>query len=110
VEEVSKQKKSLSKMEKQQETKEPKSKEKEGSKIEKTVGRLSMPDINNKEFLEQLRKLKAITPTQLAAQLNVRVSVAKKALEELREKKVVDLVSSSQNLKVYTMRAAEKGS
>jgi len=108
VEEMSKQRKSLSKMEKQQEMKEPKGKEKEASKVEKTVGRLSMPDVNNKEFLEQLRKMKAITPTQLAAQLNVRVSIAKRVLEELREKKVVDLASSSQNLKVYTMKAPEK--
>ena len=105
---MSKQRKSLTKMEKQQEQKEPKGKEREASKVEKTVGRLSMPDISNKEFLEQLRKMRVITPTQLAAQLNVRVSIAKKVLEELREKKVVDLVSSSQNLKIYLMKTPEK--
>ena len=103
-------KKSLSKMEKQQTTKVPKSKEREDSKIEKTIGRLNIPDINNKEFLEQLKKMRAITPTQLASQLNVRISIAKKALEELREKKIVDLVSSSQNLKIYTIRTADKDS
>ena len=101
-------KKSLAKMERQQTTKEPKGKEKEAGNVDKNFGKLNMPDVNGKELLEQLRKMRAITPTQLAAQLNVRVSIAKRALEELREKKVVDLVSSSQNLKIYTVKPVEK--
>ena len=98
------QKKSLKKMEKQQTLRERKAGERETSRFEKTIGRLDMPDINSKEFLNQLRHMRVITPTQLAAQLNVRVSVAKRALEELRRKKMVELVSRSQNLKIYRLR------
>lgn len=95
-------------MEKQQSVKEkPKDKE---SKVEKTIGRLDMPDVNSKELMEQLGKMKAITPTQLAAQLNVRVSVAKRVLDALKERDIVNLVSSSQNLKVYALSPHQKAS
>lgn len=93
-------------MEKQQTVKEkPKDKE---SKVEKTIGRLDMPDVNSKELLDNLVKMKAITPTQLAAQLNVRVSVAKRVLDDLKERNVVNLVSSTQNIKVYTLSPNQK--
>ena len=102
------QRKSLSKMEKQQTVRE-KPKEKE-SKMEKTIGTLDMPNIDSKELMDQLGKMRAITPTQVAAQLNVRVSIAKRVLDELREKNIVSLVSSSQNLKVYALKQVQKAS
>ncbi|RJS90527.1 hypothetical protein CW700_00400 [Candidatus Bathyarchaeota archaeon] len=100
------QKKSLKQMEKQQMLRERKAREREreAARIEKTIGRLDMPDLSSEEFLEQLRRMKVITPTQLASQLNVRVSIAKRALEELRKRRIVDLVSRSHNLKIYVMR------
>ena len=98
------QKRSLKQIEKQQTLREQKDRGRESSRIEKTVGRLDMPDINSKEFLDQLRRMKAITPTQLATQLNVRVSVAKRVLEELRKNGEVDLVSRSHNLKIYMIK------
>ena len=98
------QKRSLKQMEKQQTLREEKTPGREASRIEKAVGRLDLPDINNKELLNQLRRMKAITPTQLATQLNIRVSVAKRVLEELRENRIVDLVSRSHNLKIYAMK------
>ncbi len=53
--------------------------------------------------MEQLGKMKAITPTGLAIQFNLKVSTAKKLLEQLRNDRVVDLVSRSHNLKVYAL-------
>ena len=103
------QKRSLKQMEKQQTLRDQQAKDREASRIEKTVGRLDMPDINSKEFLDQLRRMKAITPTQLATQRNIRVSVAKKVLEELRKNGKVDLISSSQNLKIYVMKPDGRG-
>ena len=99
-------KKSLSKMEKQQVVKE-KPKEKE-SKVEKNIGRLDMPDVDSKELMDHLIKMKAITPTQLSTQMNVRVSVAKRILNELRLRNIVSLAASSQNVKVYSLNQAEK--
>lgn len=98
------QKRSLKQMEKQQALSEEKAPGREASRIEKTVGGLNMPDINSNELLNQLRRMKAITPTQLATQLNIRVSVAKRVLEELRGNRIVDLVSRSHNLKIYTLK------
>jgi ribosomal protein S25 len=96
------QKKSLRKIEKQQRIREKES-EKKGGRLEKTIGSLEIPDLNSDELIEQMRRMKAITPTGLAVQLNLKVSMAKKLLEELRKNKMVNLVSRSHNLKVYSL-------
>lgn len=57
------QKRSLKQMEKQQMLREQKAGGRESSRIEKTVGGIDMPDINSKEFLDRLRRMRAITPT-----------------------------------------------
>lgn len=101
--------KSLSKMEKQQAVKE-KPKKEESSKAQKNIGRLDIPDVDSKELMEHLNKMKAITPTQLATQLNVRISVANRVLGQLKQMKVVNLVSSTPNLKVYSLNAPQKAS
>ena len=71
--------------------------------VKKEIGTLETPDITSKDFLEKLRGMKAVTPYQLAAQYNLRVSVAKDILEELERRKVIRLVSRSHNLKVYAL-------
>jgi ribosomal protein S25 len=98
------QKKSLKKMEKQQRRKgkeEPKSK----GRVEKTIGSLDIPEMSNEELMEQLKRMKAITPTGLATQMKIKVSTAKKLLKELEEQKVLSLASRSHNLKVYALAA-----
>lgn len=98
------QKRSLRQIEKQQRRKakgEPKVK----GRVEKTIGSLDIPDMSNEELMEQLRKMKAITPTALAIQMKVKVSTAKKLLEELKEQKVLALASRSHNLKIYALVA-----
>jgi len=47
--------------------------------------------------------LKAITPTSVATKWNLKISVAKRMLDMLEEKKVIKLIAQSSNLKVYEM-------
>ena len=75
------QKKSLRKMERQQQTK--KEDEKKGGRVEKTIGSLDIPDMSSQELMEQLGKMKAITTPGLAIQFNIKISTAKKLLEQL---------------------------
>ena len=95
-------KQSLRQIEKRQREKRGK-KEEKGGRFVKTIGALDIPDMSSEELIEQLRKMKAITPTGLAIQMNIKVSTAKKLLEELKEQKVLALASRSHNLKVYSL-------
>ena len=75
---------------------------------EKIIGSVEIPDINSKEVLGAIKAMKAITPTSVAAKWNLKVSVAKRMLDMLEEKKVVRLVAQSSNLKVYEMVGAKE--
>jgi len=96
------QKRSLRQIEKQQRRRDRDQKPEKG-RVEKTIGSLDIPEMSSEELMEQLGKMKAITPTGLAIQFNLKVSTAKKLLEQLRRDRVVDLVSRSHNLKVYAL-------
>ena len=96
------QKRSLKQIEKQQRRKDREQKSEKG-RFEKTIGSLDIPEMSSEELMEQLGRMKAITPTGLAIQFNLKVSTAKKLLEQLRRDRVVDLVSRSHNLKVYAL-------
>ena len=99
-------KKSMKQIERQQRRKdkdEAEEKGKEKGKFEKTIGALDVPEMSSEELMEQLGKMKAITPTGLAIHYSLKVSTAKKLLEDLREQKVITLASRSRNLKVYTL-------
>lgn len=96
------QKRSLRQIEKQQRRRDREEKSEKG-RVEKTIGSLDIPEMSSEELMEQLGKMKAITPTGLAIQFNLKVSTSKKLLEQLRRDRVVDLVSSSHNLKVYAL-------
>jgi ribosomal protein S25 len=70
---------------------------------EKKVGSIEIPDPNSQEVMDALRKMKAITPTGVAAQFNLKVSAAKKMLEQLENGRKIKLEASSSNLKVYSL-------
>jgi len=95
-------KRSMKQIEKQQRRK-GKEETKEKGRFQKTIGSLDIPDMTTEELMEQLGKMKAITPTGLAIHYNLKVSTAKKLLEELKEQKVITLASRSHNLKIYTL-------
>jgi ribosomal protein S25 len=96
------QKKSLKQIERQQRRKD-KEEAKSGGRVEKTIGALDIPEMSSEELMEQLRRMKAITPTGLATQMSIKVSTAKKLLGELEEQRVLSLASRSHNLKVYSL-------
>jgi small subunit ribosomal protein S25e len=93
-------KKSLSKVEKTQATKDKAEKK---DKRDKIIGTVEIPDASSEEVMQALRKMKAITPTSVAAQFNLKVSVAKKMLRDLETAGTLELAASSQNIKVYAL-------
>jgi ribosomal protein S25 len=64
-----------------------------------------MPDPESQEVLDALFKIKAITPSQVANEFNIKVSVAKKFLKNLHEKGVIELIAQTNNLKVYKSKS-----
>ena len=88
------QKRSLRQIEKQQRRRES-DKRGERERVEKTIGSLDIPDVSGEELIDQIKRMKAITPTGIAIQFNIKVSVAKKLLEELRKDRVVDMLELS---------------
>ncbi len=96
------QKKRLKQIEKQQRLRQ-KEKKQEKSRIERKIGSVDLPDLSNEEMMDHLKRMRAITPTGVAIQFNIKVSMAKRLLEELRRNEVIDLVSRSHNLRVYSL-------
>jgi small subunit ribosomal protein S25e len=98
--------KSLKQMTKTKAPKEPKEKEKTDAQpqAKKSLG-LTMPDINNKKVMGDLKGLKVLTPSVVASRLNIRLSLAKDFLNELEKRKMVEYVSGGKNLKIYKLLA-----
>ena len=93
-------KKSLSKVEKTQATKD---KTEKRDKRDKIIGAVEIPDASSEDVMQALRRMKAITPNGVAAQFNLKVSVAKKMLRNLEASGTLELAASSQNIKVYAL-------
>lgn len=93
-------------MTKQKTPKEPKQKEKTDAQpaAKKSLG-LTMPDINSKKVMGELKGLKVLTPSVVASRFNVRLSLAKDFLKELEKRKMVEYVSGGKNLKIYKLTA-----
>jgi small subunit ribosomal protein S25e len=98
--------KSLKQMAKTKANKEPKQKEKTDvqPQAKKSLG-LTMPDINNKKVIGEMKGLKVLTPSVVASRLNIRLSLAKDFLNELEKRKMVEYVSGGKNLKIYKLLA-----
>jgi ribosomal protein S25 len=101
-------KKSLSQMEKQQFLREKKAKGRREDRkgLEKRLGSIEIPVFDEDELLDLLKRMRAITPQGFADRLNLRVSVAKRFLEELREKGVIELVDKSHDLVIYRLQGS----
>ncbi|MEM3011692.1 MAG: hypothetical protein QXE76_07770 [Candidatus Bathyarchaeia archaeon] len=98
-----KKKLSLKQMERMQARKDETKEEKKQStapKEKKTYGILP-PNVRSESFLNELKKLKVLTPYTVASRFNLRLSVAKDMLEELRQRGTIQFVSASRNLKIY---------
>ncbi len=98
-----KKKMTLAAVERSQEKKPEKERKKESKSSggsERKVPDVHMPDASGK-VVDEMRKLKVLTPYVVATRFNLRLSVAKDFLEELEKKGAVRLVSRSRNVLVY---------
>ena len=100
--------KSITKMSKEQAPKQDKKKDKaDGVPAAKKSLGLTMPDINNKKVLAELKGLKVLTPSVVATRLNVKLSLANAFLKEMEKRKLAELVSGGKNIKIYKQIQAE---
>ena len=81
--------------------KQPKQKEKAGPPAAKKNLGLTIPDINDKKVLGELKGLKVLTPSVVASRYNIRLSLANAFLKELEKRKMIEFVSGGKNLKIY---------
>ena len=97
-----KKKQSIKQMTKPKASKEQKEKEKtDGQPAAKKSLGLTMPDINDKKVIGELKGLKVLTPSVVASRFNIRLSLAKTFIKELEKRKMVEFVSGGKNLKIY---------
>ncbi|MFH0897364.1 MAG: hypothetical protein V1850_04880 [Candidatus Bathyarchaeota archaeon] len=84
---------------KQQQQQKKTSKQTKAETSEKKGG-LNIQEITEKD-LNELAKIKALTPFAVATKYNLRLTVAKDVLETLEKKKTVQQVASGGGLKIY---------
>jgi ribosomal protein S25 len=88
-------------------TEKPKSGEKAKSKLaEKPATEAGLPNINSKEFIGELGKMKAVTPSSVASRFNMRLSAAKDILEDLARSGVLTLIGGGNRLKIYAVASS----
>jgi len=96
-----KKKLSLKQMERTQARQEKGESKKSGeSKEKKSIG-IFPPDPTNKKVIDELKKMKVLTPYGVASRLDLRLSAAKHFLKELERRGTVEYISGSKNLKIY---------
>jgi len=59
------------------------------------------PNPKSEEVIDQLKKMKVLTPYTVATRFELRLSAAKSFLRELEKQGVVEFVSGSKNTKIY---------
>ncbi|MEM3692482.1 MAG: 30S ribosomal protein S25e [Candidatus Bathyarchaeia archaeon] len=102
-------KKSISQMMKSQviETKkEEKGKKKEvkpSKTSEKGEGAIQNLDIESKEFLEEIKKMGAITPYAIASKFGVRISTAKEVLRRLNSRGILQSIGGNNRIRIFRM-------
>jgi len=64
-----------------------------------------LPNLKSKETLNELKRLKVLTPYAVASRFGVRLSVAKDFLEQLESKGLIEFVSRSRKIKIYKIAA-----
>ncbi|MEM1563951.1 MAG: hypothetical protein QW161_04690 [Candidatus Bathyarchaeia archaeon] len=88
-------------MRKAEEEKKKKEKEKEKAVKEKRPAGIFIPDIKGEKVLDELKKMRVLTPYTVATRFNIRISAAKDFLEQLEENGLVQLVSGNHDIKIY---------
>jgi len=71
----------------------------------RTIGVIP-PDVKNAKIVNEVKKMKVLTPYSVASRFNVRISAAKDFLEQLEQIGAVEFVSGNHNIKIYKPVAA----
>ena len=79
--------------------------EKRGTKTagppEKKTAGIIPPDPRGEKVISELKKMKVLTPYAVASRFDLRLSVAKDLLKKMEQRKTIEYVSGSQNVKIY---------
>ncbi|MFQ6085420.1 MAG: hypothetical protein ACE5OY_04050 [Candidatus Bathyarchaeia archaeon] len=75
------------------------------SKPERVVGGVIMPEIDS-DLISSLRRMGAITPSEVATVLGLRISVAKDLLRILEKRGLIRLVAGNRSIRIYTISAS----
>lgn len=67
----------------------------------RSIPGITPPNLRSDKFVNELKKMKVITPYSISSHFNVRLSVAKSFLTELEQKGMIEFISKSRNLKIY---------
>jgi small subunit ribosomal protein S25e len=95
-------KKSISQMLKAQLAKEEKkTRGKEDTKSEKKSSTIDAQGLGSREFIEEVKKMKVITPYVLASKYNIKLSVAKDYLEMLESKGIIKCVGGHNRIRIF---------
>ena len=69
-------------------------------KEKKNVGILP-PSVKNKKIVNEIKKMKVLTPFAVSTRFNIRISAAKDFLEQLEQIGAVELVIGNHTIKIY---------
>lgn len=67
----------------------------------KKVLSINIPKMSSREILDEIKKMRVITPYEISSKYEVRISLAKDFLEELERKGYIQLVSKNRDLRIY---------
>jgi len=71
---------------------------------EKKILDITPPDIKDEKVLNEIKRMKVITPFSIASKYEVRMSIAKQFLETMHRKGIIELVSKNGDLRIYRAR------
>ena len=107
-----KKRKTLSQMEKSQDTEAGKGKKEtsrtsssgsggSSTSTERGTIRILVPSSKDKKVRKELESMKVLTPYTVGSRLNLRLSVAKDLLEDLNREGLITFVSGGRNIRIY---------
>jgi len=96
-----KKKLSLKQMERMQERQQKGESKKSAESTKKKSLGIFPPDPTNKKVIDELKKMKVLTPYGVASRLDLRLSAAKHFLKDLERRGAIEYISGSKNLKIY---------
>jgi small subunit ribosomal protein S25e len=70
------------------------------SASEKKIPGIVLPDLSEK-IIGEVKKMKVLTPYTIGSRFNLRLSVARRMLNELAKRGIIEYVSGSKYLRIY---------